>query len=553
VLVFLALVAGASSCDRPRPDLAQDDADFQVALARGQTANEAFRRSLHYVEGWLQYVDAESGLFPARLIGETERTLWSAKDCAADNFSFMVLTTALLDRSLYEGAMMDILETERTLTARLASIPDEYDFGKMGFDNPNPEYNRMKFGASEYIKDGCLPLLELLGDTPWKDRMMELLDDLWDNAGEETPFGTILTTNTELHGEQMQVLSRVYWMTGEERYLDYAVRLGDYYLLGSHHPTRSAGRLRLLDHGSEIVGGLCELYATLHFARPEKKPEYQEAIHEMLDRILEIGTNEHGLFYQVIYTTTGTHGEGLADTWGYLLNGYYTVYLIDNIERYRAAVLRVLQNLDLHYRSYSWEDYAGGTPVPELGGQDGYADAIEGALNLYQREPIPSVADWIDSEIQVLWSYQQPSGIVEGWYADGNFARTSMMVGLWKTGGVTAQPWRRDLIFGSVIEGSLLKLSIRAEREWKGRLVFDTPRHETILNLPLDWPRINQFPEWYGVRAGQSYDVNDLTTGARARRDGRDLAEGIELHLEPGIVTRLVIDAGPLTTKRATR
>ena len=71
---MLALLTGAASCHRPRPELAVDDQSFRVALVNGQTANEGFRRSLQYVEGWLQYVDAESGLFPARLIGTTERT-----------------------------------------------------------------------------------------------------------------------------------------------------------------------------------------------------------------------------------------------------------------------------------------------------------------------------------------------------------------------------------------------------------------------------------------------------------------------------------------------
>lgn len=31
--------------------------------------------------------------------------------------------------------------------------------------------------------------------------------------------------------------------------------------------------------------------------------------------------------------------------------------------------------------------------------------------------------------------------------------------------------------------------------DWERKLVFDTPRHKTILNLPLDYLRINQFPE----------------------------------------------------------
>ena len=87
----------------------------------------------------------------------------------------------------------------------------------------------------------------------------------------------------------LQVLSRIYWMTGEKKYLQWAIRLGDYYLLGNNHPTKDTTKLRLRDHGCEIVSGLCELYATCNFAAPEKKKVYEKSIHQMLDRILETG------------------------------------------------------------------------------------------------------------------------------------------------------------------------------------------------------------------------------------------------------------------------
>ena len=125
----------------------------------------------------------------------------------------------------------------------------------------------------------------------------------------------------------------MYWMTGEKKYLEWALRLGDYYLLGDHHPTRDIDYLKLRDHGCEIVSGLCELYATVSFAMPEKKQEYEKPIHEMLDRILEVGRNEHGLFYNAINPKTGDIiDEGIADTWGYTFNGFYTIYLIDKVE-----------------------------------------------------------------------------------------------------------------------------------------------------------------------------------------------------------------------------
>jgi hypothetical protein len=190
--------------------------------------------------------------------------------------------------------------------------------------------------------------------------------------------------NVEVNGEQLQVLSRLYWMTGEQKYLDWAIRLGDYYLLGENHPTRDFEALRLNDHGCEIVSGLCELYASVHFARPGKKEEYREAIHEMLDRILEVGRNEDGLFYVSVNPQTGEILEDkVRDNWGYNYNGYYTVYLLDGEERYREALLLAFSRLD-KYRNYDWEG----------GSADGFADAIEGCLNLYMREVIAGERKW---------------------------------------------------------------------------------------------------------------------------------------------------------------
>ena len=63
---------------------------------------------------------------------------------------------------------------------------------------------------------------------------------------------------------------------------------------------------------------------------------------------------------------------------------------------------------------------------------DGYADTIEGGINLYNRESVPALKEWIDSEIKVMWNIQKEDRIIEGWHGDGNFAIKSIMYGLWK-------------------------------------------------------------------------------------------------------------------------
>ncbi|MFQ6034383.1 MAG: glycoside hydrolase family 88 protein [Sedimentisphaerales bacterium] len=509
-----------------------EDIDFQHALENGRLANEGLRRCRDFVRGWLKHADPKTGLIPRNL--KKDKDIWNAKDSAADNWPFMVLTAALTDRSFFEGRMLDMLRTETKLTSRIGAMPDTYSFSKQGFRDAEPDIGRIIFGSSEYIKDGLLPLTEWLGPSPWCERMLAILDDIWKHAPIETKYGRIPSTSQEVNGEMLQTLCRVFWMTGEKKYLDWAIRLGDFYLLGEHHPTRNATRLSLDDHGCEIISGLCELYATVHFVRPEKKRAYQKPIHEMLDRILEIGRDEHGLFYDWINPQTGQHPprtRGLTDNWGYDLNGFYTVYLVDKTERYRQAVRTALSNLNEHYIDYKWEG----------GGADGYADSIEGAINLYNREPICSAAQWIDSVTRVMWNIQKPDGIVEGWHGDGNFARTTIMYCLWKTKGLTIRPWREDVIFGAAHVGETLKIALRAEKPWQGQLIFDVPRHKTVMKMPLDWPRINQFPEWFTVKPEKRYMVHDLTSGSKTTYTAKQLQEGVFVELKPAVELRLLV------------
>jgi len=373
--------------DREPPQLAKPPAEgsreaaFRRAEVNSRQAAEAFFRSRRFIDGWLQHADEKTGLIPRNL--DRSRDFWNAKDAAADNYPFMVITSAMTDRPLFEGRMLDMLRTETRLTCRIGRMPDDWSFTKQDFVDAEANLDKIIFGSSEYCKDGLLAVTEWLGPCPWTDRMLGILDDLWQHAAVETPRGNIPSTDTEINGEMLQVLCRAYWMTGDKKYLEYALRIGDYYLLGDHHPTRDMDSLRLIAHGGEILSGLCELYVTVHFADPPKKEAYRQPLQEMLERILQVGTNEHGMVYTSIDPKTGAHDKRICDTWGYTYNGYYSVYLVDKTPAYRRAVLRALGNMNEHYRDYGWEG----------GSNDGYADSIESALNLYNREPVPSVAE----------------------------------------------------------------------------------------------------------------------------------------------------------------
>ena len=519
ILIFLFFL----SCET-RPVFQKDIVD--QALENGKNASEGFSRSLKFVNGWLTKTDSVTGLIPTNLTKNID--VWEPHNSAADNYAFMVLTCYLLDKDLYNGKMTEMLNTEKKLTSRVNSLPDIWSFSKQNFASEELKMSQVIFGTSEYMKDGLIPLAEYIGNSPWQLRMNEMLTDiepfLTKTDTLETLYSQRPASVEEVNGNLLQILSRNYWMTGEQKYLDWATKIGDYYMLGKRDLTQLE-YLRIRDHGCEIIGGLSELYVTLNFTNPERKEQYNQPFHQLLDRVLEIGLNEDGLFYNAINPKTGAIADSaIVDNWGYVFDAYYSVWLVDKTEKYRDAVLKGFEKLNEKYRNYAWEGKS----------HDGYADAIESGINLYNREPVPTLKSWIDSEMQVMFAMQQPDGIIGGWHGDGNFARTAILYSLWKTQGATVQPWRSDVILGAEKTGNETYFVLTAEKSWEGKLVFDTPRHKTILHLPVDYPRINQFPEWFTVEDKMEFTVVSSQKTLSGKYTGKQLHEGIQVKLTAG-------------------
>lgn len=527
--------AASESLDRWAEELKNDGMPIaDRARIHGQQANEALYRCRKYVNGWLAHSDPESGLIPRNL--RKSKHYWNGRDCGADNYAFMVLTCAFTDRQMFEGRMLDMLRTETRLTSRVGALPADYSFIKQGFLHDEPDLDRLIFDGSEYVKDGLMPITEWLGRTPWSDRMIAIVDSILQHSSFETPFGKIPSNNVEVNGELMQVLSRLHFMNKDEAYLEMACRIADYYLLGKHHPTKDAENLGLRDHNCELISGLTEVYAACYFARKDKAADYRRPLHEMLDRILEIGINEHGLMFNAVNPQTGDIvRKGISDNWGYNYNGFYTIYLLDGVDRYRDATRFALSHLKQHYWDFPWEGSS----------HDGIADSVEGALNLLNREPdVEGVAEWIDANINRMLMLQKPDGVIAGWHGDGNYARTAILWALWKQQGVTVHPWRRDVELGAVRDGDHLHLVVSCDQPWEGKLVFDSARHQVIMNLPIDYPRINQFPEWFVVDLETHYEVRTFSSNqprSQTTVQASELISGSKLALKAGQEKQIVV------------
>lgn len=500
--VFAVLAAACPQAGAEEP--------WEQASANGELAREAFVKCLRFAQGWLQAADAETGLIPRNL---KDSPYWNAKDSAADNYPFMVLTARFTDRALFEGRMREMLAAEQRLCNRLDRLPDDWSFETRGFRAPEAKLDDLIFGASEYMKDGLIPVTELLGPSPWSERMLGMLDDVWKHGAVGTEVGTLPSASHEVAGDLLQVCSRMYWMTGNDAHRRQAFLLGDYFLL--HHPPTEAEQLRLDDHGCEVINGLSEAYFIAAKTDPEKHAQWRGPMHKMLDRILEVARDGNGLFYNLVNPVTGeVKSDELTDNWGYDYNAFAVAAKIDNAPKYCEAVEFVLGNLP-KAKDYKWEG----------GGSDGYADSLEGGLNLINRFPVPEAAEWADHVARLLLDKPRDTGIVEGWHGDGNFARTALMYAFWKSQGAWAEPWRNDLRVGAARgEDGAVYFTVSSDWPWKGKLRFDIPRHAEHLRMPEDYPRLNQFPEWFTVAEGSEYATADGKMTGEALRGGLDIA-----------------------------
>jgi hypothetical protein len=166
-------------------------------------------------------------------------------------------------------------------------------------------------------------------------------------------------------------------------------------------------------------------------------------------------------------------------------------------------------------------------------GADSYADSIEGALYLLNRFPVSEGFDWLEKILPLFLGKQRDDGIAEGWYGDGNYARTALLAGLYFTQGVIPRPWRRDLKVGALNSGKTLQIMGWADGPWEGKVCFDIRRHQRHLRLPTNYPRLNEFPEWFTVEEGASYLVR-RDNGKPDLKTGKELADGYPVRLTGG-------------------
>jgi hypothetical protein len=421
------------------------------------------------------------------------------QDAWADCYPFLTWAAWLTDLDALNGPVRGALHAE------IKHCPQGF------FTDP-----ANTFGGSEYVKDGLMAIVEITGKDEWFDRMKAVQDEIWANPTVDTKYGKIPSTNVEVNGEQIQVLTRMYTMTGEKRYLDYAERLADYYLLtGDFVPKR------LRDHGCEIIGGLGLLLGVESVHRPGKAAIYLPHMKKMLDTVIAKGTNADGIMHDHL----GPSGR-LSDGWGYNYVAYLCYDRVTGRPVYRAHMEQVLRNLAKPaYKNRQWE----GNSI------DGFADSVEGGLYLMNRLPVAEGIAWADREVATNIAYAQDKDKLWGTMKlQSNGVRTCIMHALMHTRGTVARPWCQDLLLGARETKNGLAVVMKAAKSWSGKLVFDIPRHRLYMGFKHDWPRMNTMPEWFTVEMDRNYRVKDVNSGSARLYTGKQLHTGLSVELQAG-------------------
>jgi hypothetical protein len=510
-----------------------------VARLNAVLSTEAFERAAQVTVRWLDRRDGPTGLFPHTL--RPKDRYFSYGDVGADLYPFLAIATRYLVYDRYPE-ILDALDAERNLSP---GFPRDRLLDTLEL-RPREPHDQM-LADVEYAKDGLLPLVELLGPDPWLGRMLEVTDAVITESNVPTARGPIPSDAAEVNGSMLQVLARLSWQHDDPRYVAMGRRIAGAYLddtlpvTGDIPPERwdfttqkpvGDPILHLGDHGDEIVSGVIEWERVERRLGLPEQAAHRAAINRMLVRLLNVGRSPGGLWYDGIHYPTGkVQDRTLNDNWGYLGQAY-----LDQASVIRSAPMGDEAAADRFEQSA--RDMLTATSGVrynkwERGDMDGYADTLESALYLLRYLDDPGASAWVDQQMAVLYGFQRDNGAVTDENIDGNYIRTAMLYGRWLTQSARVEPWSSTVALGAAADGACLQVHLHAADPWSGRLLFDGPRHQQNLGLDVDYPRLNQWQEWWTAEPGRRYTLTQPDS-PDVQLDGAQLASGILASVSPG-------------------
>ncbi len=504
-----------------------DDAYWDLARVRGKIFEESGTGARRLLKGWYQFKrDPATDLY-------SRGREWNYQDEAADHYGSMVPTAYFVDTPAITkgGTLHRTLMQSIELCSTASGIPAPYDLRKKVKLDPGPgKEAQLVFGASEWCKDGLIRIVEVMGrDNDWYKELERLASAImvWmdrDSVERDVSQHDI----TEIHGNMLQTLGRLYAMSGDEKYLRWAEAIGDQYLLVD--PIQKIKKVGLTDHGNETVVGLGELFVLECQLKRPKAKQYQPAMRKLLDRILEVGRDpQTGLWYYAVDLVTGEKEIHPTLTpphaWGYVLFACENYDRGTGENRYRAAIEKPVFWF-LRQRPI-WRHW------------DHWSDSYESMVVLWKRYPQwPRVFSWLQFMTERHRScWMEEYGPYSGDHDDGSTARRLALHMNLASQGVRTIPYVERLRLGAFEKNGELFLHAEADVPWSGRLCFDRPRSEYPA-ARIDWARINETQEWYTVRPQLRYRLV-IDDGAPLTLSGKQLIEGVTVELKPGKSRRI--------------
>ena len=387
---------------------------------------------------------SESGLF--RPTGAE----WNYRDTAADCYPFYVWAAYFTDQQVLDTVMIDALEAEQRLCNHLDRIPVSYDMDagpKIEMD-----FDAMIFGASEYAKDGLVPIVEITGrDYPWFQRMQEIVDDIFKHA----PYETLRQDSLhERRGQRRPAAdpAAAVFHDGRAEVSRLGAPPGRLLSVARRVRADAAVGPRLRDHrrtGPAVCGGphgrsgegatstgptwsTCSTRCCGAARIPTASSSAtcrSTGPHDNVDDSATAGATISWVFSTTTWpwAPAATRGDPQADD-----------------ESAQAALLK-----------FNWDH----------GSRDNVADSVEGGLYLLRRFPVPEAFVWADREIATLLvDHADPERLWGVHKLEANTVRTVLIHTMLHTRNTIARPWQQGLQLGAAPCGEGICLFCNRDR-----------------------------------------------------------------------------------------
>ena len=241
---------------------------------------------------------------------------------------------------------MEMLRNEVRYTTMQRSIPANLTLADHKVGPPS------FFGAGEYAKDGLIAVTEYLGRTPWFYRMVDMIADAMTDAPVPSRFGALPAADAETNGDYLQALVRIATMTGDQRFLDWARRIGDAYI----EEVLPAAVAFPATSGTSSALGRAAAPVARSRQRNDRRPgdavrarasSARRAPRAIVPSFSACWTACSHLPTRTACSTTKSTSTRcsrsiatLSDNWGYVYGAVYSYYMVTGDTRYRDAVRR---------------------------------------------------------------------------------------------------------------------------------------------------------------------------------------------------------------------